>query len=867
MGVDMDGGQVRDALVDRTTMCVPNYTVLSVVQAGEDGFSDALHRCIPSDESNALERLVHLKSELRQASTREFWELLLQEICEITGAQCGIACKRILVDDDESAVEMPELSQDGPCLMGIATYMSNGGITAKSGYQYRIEGAPCPCMRHNKVCIVPERFSELYPHTQNIMPDKPSEAFIGIPLFHDGKCFASFGVIWDSEGAKRRKLGWGFIEMLLHSLEDMILQRILEGRGFAKDAAQREATPVKVIPISAISPSQSLKPYAQSLSHELRTPMQGVVGMLDIMYATVLDAITNQQNDWVRAVFVDLKSHIELVQGKFSCQCPSTLLTVPIDSSKRAVEAADNVVHACDLNMQMPETPLTPTEPGGQSPSMPAQITSRTRSSSESWSAPTSGSKRSSRHGAEPDFQSGRPPKRMFKMTETEILNTFYHVGPRASSISGPCIATAEQSPTSDLSGFHFRSEIATPISKSVADPAVINGAQRHISTREFVRSLVNTALRTAHPTSEVHTETGWGETIKVLNLGTRGEMQKRTIYLKIESDVPEVIVTDVQHLQFPIQKVIDNAIKFTESGSITITVQLGKQLQVVDILVADTGCGITEESKHSLFTPHFQEDASLSRSRDGLGLSLFNAKAHVRKALGGDVTLERSATDGPSKGSEFLIRLPISSVEAGSTHPPLVGIPTPSGPPCCRPEPPPHQGLSSPLTEPTPSFPVTPPRQRSPNPSPRRRVAFNRHLAEEYPLNILIAEDNSINRHVAIGSLNKLGYSKDRITVAIDGVEAVQHFAASLAQPLDQRFDAILMDIWMPNMDGFQAMERIMDLAKEEGTLPKIIAVTADITGGCIDRAKASGMHGFLAKPYKVLDIEHLILQHFGKT
>lgn len=865
MGAVMDGGQVREALVERTTMCVPNYTVLSVVQAGEDGFSQALHRCIPSDESNALEQLVHLKSELRRASTREFWELVLKEICEITGAQCGIACKRILVDDDESAVELPELSQKGPCLMGVATYI-NDGNAAKSGYQYRIEGEACPCMRHNKACIVPERFAEIYPDVQNVIPGKHPEAFIGIPLYHEGKCFASFGVIWDSEGAKGRKLGWGFIEMLMHSLEDMILQRILDGRGFAKDAAQREATPAKVIPISAISPSQSLKPYAQSLSHELRTPMQGVVGLLDIMYATVLDAITNQQNDRVRAVFVDLKSHIELVQGKFSCQRLSTLLTVPIDSSKRAVEAADNVVHACDLNMQMPETPLTPTEPGGQSPSIPPQILSRARSSSESWSTPTSG-KRSSRHGADPDFQPGRPPKRMFKMTETEISNTFYHVGPRASSISGPCITATEQSPTPDLSGFQFPSEIATPSSKSTTDAAAVNGTHRHISTREFVRGLVNTALRTAHPTSEVRTETGWGETIKVRNLGTRGEMQKRTIYLKIEPDVPEVIVTDVQHLQFPIQKVIDNAIKFTESGSITITVQLGKQLQVVDILVADTGCGITEESKQSLFTPHFQEDASLSRSKDGLGLSLFNAKAHVRKALGGDVTLERSDTDGPSKGSEFLIRLPISAVETGSAHPPLVGIPTPSGPPCCRPEPPPQQGLSSPLTEPIPSFPVTPPRHRSPNPSPRRRVAFNRHLAEEYPLNILIAEDNSINRHVAIGSLQKLGYSKDHITVALDGAEAVQHFAASLAGPPDQRFDAILMDIWMPNMDGFQAVERITDLAKEEGTLPKIIAVTADITGGCVDRAKACGMHGFLAKPYKVLDIEHLILQHFGKS
>jgi CheY-like chemotaxis protein len=456
-------------------------------------------------------------------------------------------------------------------------------------------------------------------------------------------------------------------------------------------------------------------------------------------------------------------------------------------------------------------------------------------------------------------------------MTETEILNTYYHGRSMASSISGPCTTTAEPPlSVSALSGLHFRSETATPLneqSMTLPRPAMISSSYRHVSIREFLRGVLNNALRTAHPTSEVHTETDAGETIEVRNLGPRGEVQKRTIYLKVERDVPEVIMTEVQHLQFPIQKVIDNAIKFTESGAITITVQTGNQLQVVEIWVSDTGCGITEESKNSLFTPHFQEDTSISRSKDGLGLSLFNAKAHVRMALGGDVTLERSTTEGPSKGSEFLIRLPIWSAEDGSTDVPLVGLPTPSGQQCCRPDPLTYQVLPAPSAEPISSLSVAPNRQSSPNPSPRKRVAFNRHLAAEYPLNILLAEDNSINRHVALGSLNKLGYSKDHITVAFNGVEAVQHYAGSLESAPDQRFDVILMDIWMPDMDGYEATARIMELAKNVVTLPKIIAVTADITGECVDRAKASGMQGFLAKPYKVLDIEHLILQHFGKA
>jgi len=73
-------------------------------------------------------------------------------------------------------------------------------------------------------------------------------------------------------------------------------------------------------------------------------------------------------------------------------------------------------------------------------------------------------------------------------------------------------------------------------------------------------------------------------------------------------------------------------------------------------------------------------------------------------------------------------------------------------------------------------------------------------------------------------------------------------------------------MDIWMPNMDGYEATTKIMDIAKAYGETTKIIAVTADITGDSVERAKAAGMQGFLAKPYKVLDIEHLIVDNFAK-
>ena len=515
--------------------------------------------------------------------------------------------------------------------------------------------------------------------------------------------------------------------------------------------------------------------------------------------------------------------------------------------------------------MQMPETPLTPSDMDmRRGLTTPASSYSRRQTpidETEILLSPVS----KKRERTEEYCHPGPSLKRMFTMTEAEIFRTYY---PQEMSTltNGTTIAITETVPSAKAAS-EADSENSEQKHSPIITSGVMSPTHQRIVTRDFIRSLVNEALRNGHPTSETHEETNLGEVIEVKSIGSRGEIQDRTIFLEIESDVPEAIITEEQHLQFALQKLIDNAIKFTEHGKITITVKIGRGSQVVEIWVVDTGCGIAEESKSSLFKPHFQEDASISRSRDGLGLSLFNAKAHVRKNLGGDVTLERSDTDGPSKGSEFLIRLPITTLDISNLDATLVGTPPPSflqrrSSPSAE-----HTVDSAPISwEPAPTSSGISSLPKSPKPAPRKRVAFNPHLAQEYPLNILIAEDNAINRNVAIGSLNKLGYNNQNITVAFDGLEAVNHYGASLSLPPAQRFDAELMDIWMPNMDGYEATTKIMDIAKAHGEMTKIIAVTADITSDSVDRAKAAGMQGFLAKPYKVLDIEHLIVDNFPK-
>ena len=170
-------------------------------------------------------------------------------------------------------------------------------------------------MKHDKVFLIPSDLPTFITNNPNEFPF-PTEAYLGVPLFAEGKCFAHFGLMWTVQGLKKLELGWAYIEMVLHSLEDMILQRLVEGRSFAKGVETHNLS--KVIPKEQVSAAQSLKPYARSLSHELRTPMQGVVGMLDVMHATVQESLEAQSDSVVRKVLKTLRENIEVVQGEIS---------------------------------------------------------------------------------------------------------------------------------------------------------------------------------------------------------------------------------------------------------------------------------------------------------------------------------------------------------------------------------------------------------------------------------------------------------------------------------------------------------------------------------------------------------------------
>ena len=123
--------------------------------------------------------------------------------------------------------------------------------------------------------------------------------------------------------------------------------------------------------------------------------------------------------------------------------------------------------------------------------------------------------------------------------------------------------------------------------------------------------------------------------------------------------------------------------------------------------------------------------------------------------------------------------------------------------------------------------------------------TAFDKSIAKQYPLHILVAEDNVVNQKVALAILKRLGYRAD---VVANGLEVLQALAR-------QAYDVVLMDIQMPEMDGVVATRRIRnDLAKDKQ--PRIIAMTANALQGDREKYLKAGMDGYLSKPFRVEDL-----------
>jgi CheY-like chemotaxis protein len=442
----------------------------------------------------------------------------------------------------------------------------------------------------------------------------------------------------------------------------------------------------------------------------------------------------------------------------------------------------------------------------------------------------------------------------------------------------------------------HTHSDSDSSRSPHFASEFSIVPGLRHTNVKEVIQNTITEALKVGgRPDSAIAQETDLGEIIEVRTRGSNGQANTKMIEWMLSPDVPGTILIDQRDLAKMISCVVLNAIKFTDNGNITLRASLSAHGRYVVINVKDSGSGIPAAFLPNLFKPFSREDDSTTRESEGLGLGLLVAKGLARK-LGGDLFCLRSHVSGPDKGSEFEMRVPLVPGEMCSRPASPFGSPTPSErshlsldvhvppfygaqqittpPPlpsslndgqliAVRDSPPTsgtikpapslqHLGLSPSLDTASPA----PTRAASKGRTIADSGAFDRNLAKKYPLNFLVVEDNKINRKLLISMLQKLGYSE--ISDAYDGNNAVEQMGKERpGKPID----VILMDLWMPLLDGFQAAEKILKM--EWATTPTILAVSADITDGALERAAKVGMKGFLTKPFQIRDLEKLIVEY----
>jgi PAS domain S-box-containing protein len=261
-----------------------------------------------------------------------------------------------------------------------------------------------------------------------------------------------------------------------------------------------------------------------------------------------------------------------------------------------------------------------------------------------------------------------------------------------------------------------------------------------------------------------------------------------------IAASVPARIVGDPVRLKQILINVIGNAVKFTEAGSVAldISVEQGEdQPQTLHLRVVDTGIGIPPDKVTAIFEPFRQVDGSMTRRFGGTGLGLAIAST-LAELMGGGIKVDSA----PGRGSTFDITIPAVAAPA------------------------------SVRTESAVSAEIA---------TAARRAAAPARLAR-----ILVAEDNIVNQRVAAALLTKRGHS---VTVVNNGREAVDALKR-------EGFDLVLMDVQMPEMDGFEATAAIREMERDTGRRVRIVAMTAHAMSGDRERCLAAGMDGYLSKP-----------------
>lgn len=281
-----------------------------------------------------------------------------------------------------------------------------------------------------------------------------------------------------------------------------------------------------------------------------------------------------------------------------------------------------------------------------------------------------------------------------------------------------------------------------------------------------------------------------------VKSLKYQAENKEVSLRLDLVENIPDYIIGDDLRLQQILTNLINNSIKFTQKGNITINVNhRNKTNTTAEFIfkISDTGIGISKKELESIFERYTQISGEKTMNENGIGLGLTIVKNLVELQQG-----HIQVKSEINKGTTFIVHIPYELAIADAIKPSIVEK----------------------------SF-----------------ISLN-------DINILLAEDNITNQLIVKKMIEK---HNGRIETAENG-----QIAADIIQK--KKFDVILMDIHMPILNGFEVTATMRNDANNINHLTPVIAVTANALSGDKERCLASGMNGYITKPFKEEDLIEII-------
>lgn len=273
----------------------------------------------------------------------------------------------------------------------------------------------------------------------------------------------------------------------------------------------------------------------------------------------------------------------------------------------------------------------------------------------------------------------------------------------------------------------------------------------------------------------------------------------------KYDDKIPEVVKGDALRIRQIILNLINNAIKFTDKGSITVEVNAIAQTDTaikLKIAITDTGIGIPQSKLDRLFKPFSQTDASITRQYGGTGLGLTISKQLIQ-LMNGDIQVTTEENKGSTFSFDILLQLPtndeIAIMTSNQTH------------------------------------------------------QVDHDITFDQDIKILMAEDNLVNQTIAKKIFSTLGLQ----------IEVVENGSEAIKQLSQRQFDLVFMDVQMPVMDGYSATKAIRD---SNSTVMQhdisIIALTANALSGDRDKCLAVGMNDYMSKPFTKQELKNMLVK-----